>query len=119
MIYDIYGEYAGGNMDLFDFFDDVQKIVNTVVGDHREVYFKYYPAKKQKCVICGKKLVRGDFDFTIDHIIPRKYGGTNAITNLQPMCRSCNSRKREKINELSLKYSGQVLVREIRRIWGK
>lgn len=59
--------------------------------------------------------MRGDPDLTIDHIIPRKYGGTNAITNLQVMCRSCNSSKKAKINALSVKYLGQALIREIHR----
>lgn len=30
---------------------------------------------------------------TVDHIVPRVMGGTNAVSNLQFMCRSCNSSK--------------------------
>lgn len=43
------------------------------------------------CQICGKVLTKETV--TIDHIIPVSKGGTNDIENLQPMCRSCNSRK--------------------------
>ena len=31
--------------------------------------------------------------FTIDHILPKKYGGGNNISNLQTMCSSCNRKK--------------------------
>jgi 5-methylcytosine-specific restriction endonuclease McrA len=45
-----------------------------------------------KCLYCGatKRL-------TVDHIVPIKLGGPNIITNLQLLCRSCNSRKGTKI----------------------
>ena len=41
-----------------------------------------------KCISCGT-----DSDLTIDHIHPQSKGGTNSISNLQTMCRSCNSSK--------------------------
>jgi len=30
---------------------------------------------------------------TIDHVVPLSKGGTNYIWNLQPLCRSCNSKR--------------------------
>lgn len=43
----------------------------------------------------GRKCLRCDSadDMTIDHVIPLLSGGSNYITNLQPLCRSCNSKK--------------------------
>jgi 5-methylcytosine-specific restriction endonuclease McrA len=41
-----------------------------------------------KCAHCG-----ATDHLTADHIIPLKLGGDNYITNIQPLCKSCNSRK--------------------------
>lgn len=42
------------------------------------------------CVSCG---IIAD---SIDHVVPISKGGTNDIENLRPMCRSCNSRKKDR-----------------------
>ena len=46
-----------------------------------------------KCLGCG----RDDLPLTVDHIIPIAKGGRSDIDNLQPLCRACNSRKRDKV----------------------
>lgn len=46
-----------------------------------------------KCLCCGMNNIK----LTVDHVIPLCVGGTNNIDNLQPLCRSCNSKKGKKI----------------------
>ncbi|MBD3886622.1 HNH endonuclease [Phormidium tenue FACHB-886] len=44
------------------------------------------------CQSCGK--AAQDVELTVDHIISLATGGSNDISNLQILCRSCNSRKK-------------------------
>ena len=68
---------------------------------YRELYFQHHKGKKllfkdgvyYKCAACGKWFSKSEI--TIDHIIPKRKGGLDVISNLQAMCRSCNSRKRD------------------------
>lgn len=45
-----------------------------------------------KCLRCGTTE-----NITADHVVPISLGGSGFISNIQPLCRSCNSKKHNKI----------------------
>lgn len=54
----------------------------------REFIFK---RDQYKCLRCNKF----DVNLTIDHISPISKGGENKLSNLQTLCKSCNSIKKD------------------------
>lgn len=59
-------------------------------------WLRVLSAAKGRCAICKrrrKKLER-------DHIIPLSKGGSDAITNIQPVCKSCNCHKHNRRTHL-------------------
>jgi len=59
--------------------DDLRDFVLDVTGGH--------------CAYCGRQLQRADWH--VDHIIPRKHGGTSKRTNIFPSCIRCNTKKQD------------------------
>lgn len=61
-------------------------------GSHtREEWMALVERCGNRCACCGlpKKLTR-------DHIVPLVAGGSDSIDNIQPLCRECNSSKRDR-----------------------
>jgi 5-methylcytosine-specific restriction endonuclease McrA len=58
---------------------------------NKEGFYIKCEALGWRCQICGELLTREAV--TIDHIVAVTEGGTNKLTNLQPLCVRCNSIK--------------------------
>ena len=71
----------------------MKDIINTLTA---EEWLDILKEHKYKCIYCDK-----EFDLfelpTKDHIIPISKGGNNIKRNIVPACRSCNSKKHNKI----------------------
>ena len=49
----------------------------------------------QRCAMCGKTPLDDGVELVVDHKLPREWGGTNDIENLQPLCEDCNGGKKD------------------------
>ncbi len=57
--------------------------------------WRVYERDNHTCQTCGA--TGKTVELTVDHIVPVIAGGTNDESNLQTLCRSCNSRKGARI----------------------
>lgn len=55
------------------------------------MYAVTYCLKGRKCVYCGLKKSRTKM--TLDHVVPREFGGPTISNNLVPACKKCNAEK--------------------------
>jgi 5-methylcytosine-specific restriction endonuclease McrA len=49
----------------------------------------------QRCAQCGRTPLDHNVVLVVDHKIPREWGGSDSIENLQPLCEECNSGKKD------------------------
>jgi 5-methylcytosine-specific restriction endonuclease McrA len=60
-----------------------------------------------KCLACGND----ETLLVINHIIPMRLGGSNYIDNIQPLCKSCHSKKHGRIKDYRSPETLKNLVR--------
>lgn len=59
-------------------------------GSHDvEQFWRLCEALGDKCLCCG----RSDVELTEDHVVPLSKGGSDDISNIQPLCAFCNNSK--------------------------
>jgi 5-methylcytosine-specific restriction endonuclease McrA len=47
-----------------------------------------------RCAMCGRTPLEDGVRLQVDHKIPKEWGGTDALENLQPLCEECNRGKK-------------------------
>ena len=63
-------------------------------GNHTEGEWENLKAQYNwTCPACKKK--EPEIKLSVDHIVPLSKGGSHNIENIQPLCRSCNSKKHD------------------------
>lgn len=77
-----------------------KRAIRRAPGRHTPAEFRaLVEAYGGKCLCCGVAdgPRQSATEIVRDHIVPISKGGSNAISNIQPLCRACNTRKRDGI----------------------
>src|SRR5262249_6352695 len=73
-------------------------------GFHTEAEWEALKAKyHHTCSRCGRR--EPEIILTRDHVIPITQGGSDWITNIQPLCHTCNSSKNDKSTDYRVNWN--------------
>ena len=81
--------------------------------DRAKVHTKY----NGRCAYCGKEITVKEMQ--VDHLVPKKAGGTDDISNLMPSCRRCNHYKRAHSLETFREYLSKMKEKLLGSYLGK
>jgi 5-methylcytosine-specific restriction endonuclease McrA len=48
----------------------------------------------QRCAMCGRTPIEHNVVLVVDHKVPKHWGGSDDVDNLQPLCEECNAGKK-------------------------
>lgn len=71
--------------------------VRVTYGRLKSIRLQVFERDGFKCVKCGSEI-----ELTYDHIIPKSKGGKYSFENGQTLCRSCNNKKGDAIEDRAL-----------------
>ena len=87
-------EYGKANRDKLTLYTNIRRARKLAVeGSHTDKEWQALKAYyAYRCLCCRRR--EPQIKLTRDHVIPLTQGGSDSIDNIQPLCASCNSKKK-------------------------